>query len=103
MGWFGDNSKSRTHTVATLKANELGLYDMSGNVWEWCNDWYSRRFNISSDKMWISPLKGGHRSLRGGSWVNDVNSSRVSDRDYVLALIRYDSSGFRVVVGLQDK
>lgn len=96
VAWYDDNSNSRTHTVATKKANELGLYDMSGNVWEWCNDWYSRRFNISSDKMWISPLKGGSRSLRGGAWGYDNDYSRVSNRDNYFAVIRINIYGFRV-------
>ncbi len=103
VAWNYENSNSRTHSVKTKKENELGLYDMTGNVWEWCNDWYSRRFTISSDKMWISPIEGVSRSLRGGSWVKYGTVNRVSDRYGNNAFDRDDCIGFRLVVGLQDK
>lgn len=68
--WNGDNSSSTTHQVATKPANELGLYDMSGNVWEWCGDWYyvaTNNAELAKD-YWCS-TSGSYRVLRGGCWV----------------------------------
>ena len=69
VAWYGDNSGTKTHEVATKLPNELGIYDMSGNVWEWCQDWYnSKYFNNSPSKNPTGPLKGSRRVCRGGSW-----------------------------------
>ena len=69
VAWYYDNSGSETHTVGTKQANELGIYDMSGNVWEWCNDWYGSDYYSSSPQN--NPQgssTGSYRVKRGGSW-----------------------------------
>ena len=79
VGWFASNSGSKTHEVGQKKCNELGLYDMSGNVYEWCSDWYG---SYSSSAQ-TNPHKnsGSGRVLRGGSWFYDATFVRVAHRD----------------------
>ena len=84
VAWFWDNSQispnvGTTHPVATKTSNQLGLYDMSGNVWEWCLDWsdyYSTGLDIDPE----GPLSGQYRVLRGGSWYNYAWRCRVTYR-----------------------
>ena len=80
VAWYHDNLGGRpTHPVKTKKANELGLYDMSGNVCERCNDWYGY-YQSNSQTNPTGPSKGWDRVLRGGGWNFDVRSVRVSNR-----------------------
>ncbi|MFZ2901016.1 MAG: SUMF1/EgtB/PvdO family nonheme iron enzyme [Saprospiraceae bacterium] len=95
VGWYGDNSGNKTHPVGGKSPNELGIYDMSGNVWEWCADWYG---DYSSDAQTnpAGPVKGSYRVGRGGSWVGYPLLCRVSGRYSLAPALRNDGIGFRL-------
>ena len=79
VAWYTDNSSSETHPVKTKSPNELGIYDMSGNVWEWCQDWYGS-YSSGSQTNPTGPSSGSYRVIRGGCWYGLARGCRVSCR-----------------------
>ncbi len=97
VAWYYDNSSSKAHQVGTKAPNELGLYDMIGNVWEWCSDRYGS-YSSSAQSNPTGPSSGSDRVLRGGGWGNFARSCRVSYRYNGGPGGRYGSIGFRLVL-----
>jgi formylglycine-generating enzyme required for sulfatase activity len=120
VGWFWENSgdkplcgewdvdkiiknNCRAHPVGLKKPNELGLYDMSGNVWEWVEDNWHDNYNGAPDdgKAWIdSPNRGDNRVHRGGSWGGDARACRAANRSDDCPGSRHCSIGFRLALSL---
>ena len=99
VAWYTDNSGYKTYAVKGKSPNELGLYDMSGNVWEWCSDWCgSDYYGKSPSTNPQGPLNGSYRVLRGGSWIDGAGGCRVSDRSDGGPDRAYCSGGFRLAL-----
>ena len=97
VAWYYDNSGSQTHNVATKSPNELGLYDMSGNVWEWCQDWYGD-YSSGSQTNPTGPSSGSYRVYRGGGWIYNARDCRVSIRNYLTPDYRSSNLGLRLAL-----
>ena len=97
VAWYTSNSGSTTHEVATKAANELGIYDMSGNVWEWCQDWYGD-YSGGSQTNPTGPTSGSIRVKRGGSWYLIARGCRVSNRNLITPTSTGYDLGFRLAL-----
>ena len=95
FAWYYENSGSRTRSVGTRKANLLGLHDMSGNVWEWCWDWYEA-YPTDQKPEYTGPESGSSRVFRGGSWRSYPQDCRVSNRRNYSPGERDNGLGFRL-------
>ena len=97
VAWYYDNSGSRTHAVGTKSPNELGIYDMSGNMYEWCQDWYGS-YSSSSQRNPQGPNSGSYRVYRGSCWNSGAWFCRVSLRSFNTPDYRILNLGFRLAL-----
>lgn len=98
MGWYIKDDAGMSHAVGKKVPNEWGLYDMHGNVWEWCLDWYSDSLQVDAHGMQVSPQTGTYRVSRGGSWNCPAGNCRSALRRWLSPTDRGNRLGFRVVL-----
>ncbi|HLP50046.1 MAG TPA: formylglycine-generating enzyme family protein [Chitinophagales bacterium] len=97
VGWYEGNSNKVSHPVGAKLPNELGLYDMSGNVWQWCSDWFDDKYySTSPAENPQGPGRDSYRACRGGSWWSEEKDCRLSNRDRYPPDARDDDVGFRI-------
>ncbi|MEK7434239.1 MAG: SUMF1/EgtB/PvdO family nonheme iron enzyme [Cyanobacteriota bacterium] len=97
VAFYNSNSENRTHEVGLKNPNELGIYDMSGNVWEWCTDFWEYTYTTTNTKNPVNLKESTHKVCRGGSWYNDIDSQRSSNRASYPPVNSYFNQGFRIV------
>jgi formylglycine-generating enzyme required for sulfatase activity len=97
MGWYCGNSSRKTHPVSKKRPNGFGLYDMHGNVWEWCHDWYGK-YPSGSTINTTGPSKGTHKVMRGGAWGSDALACRSARRSKFWPGRAARGLGFRLVM-----
>lgn len=98
VAWHSGNSNARIQPVGLKKPNELGIYDMSGNVWEWCSDWFDRQYyGVSPKDNPQGPPKGTGKVRKGGSFFFQANRTRVAGRDHYSPTVKLYGMGIRIV------
>jgi formylglycine-generating enzyme required for sulfatase activity len=97
FAWYDGNSGSKTHPVGEKRPNDFSLFDMHGNVWEWCQDWYDKdSYGQSLGADPCGPSQAAVRVVRGGGWYSDLQSCRSATRDRLAPVLRRSNLGFRV-------
>ncbi len=96
VAWYGENSNGETHAVGMKQPNVWGLYDMHGNVWEWCRDWYEHDY--AKDPEFLKGNTGSYRVFRGGCWSINAWYCRSAYRGNLSPTNRHDDLGFRLAL-----
>lgn len=103
VAWYGNNASKQSHSVGGKLPNELGIYDMCGNVWEWCNDWYDAAYYTHSPELNPKgPQTGKCKVLRGSSWYDFKNLTRIAIRYKLFPKARYFDIGLRLAMDYKD-
>ena len=96
VAWSSKSDYFGTHKVGSKKANELGFFDMNGNIWEWCQDWFSEYpINMQIDPMY--DIQTNTKVIRGGGWSSGDEYCRVTSRQYLYPTVKNNFTGFRLV------